>query len=523
MRDSRGPPLKLPDIILVLAIPRHACYPPSQMFQSNPNPTPSSQATFADLRLHPALLEAVSREGYQHPSPIQKEAIPRVLTGRDLLACAQTGTGKTAAFALPILQLLDGRSRAPGSPRDIRVLVLTPTRELASQIGDGFKRYGAGLPFQSTVIFGGVGQYGQEQALRKRPEIVVATPGRLLDLMGQGIVRFTGLEILVLDEADRMLDMGFIHDVRRVISALPRNRQTLFFSATMPPEISKLASQILIQPDRVEVTPVASTAEKIAQSVYQVPMNLKTPLLIRLLEDQTARRVLVFTRTKRDANRVSEALNEAWIPAAPIHGNKSQGARERALAGIKAGELRVLVATDIAARGIDIDEVTHVFNHDIPNIPETYVHRIGRTARAGREGVAISFCAPDERGFLRDIERLTRKKPQELVLPEGLEPEVKKRRMRPTAPSGRPPRDRSRPAQSQRRDDRPAQNPRRDDRSAQGRQEARPSQNQRGDDRAAQAPRQDQNRPAPRQDQNRPARPFRSGRDRPFENRGPRP
>jgi len=482
------------------------------MFQSNSNPTPSSRATFADLRLNPALLEAVSREGYQHPSPIQEQAIPRVLTGRDLLACAQTGTGKTAAFALPILQLLAGRTRTPGSPRDIRALVLTPTRELASQIGDGFKRYGAGLPFQSTVIFGGVGQYGQEQALRKRPEIVVATPGRLLDLMGQGIVRFNGLEILVLDEADRMLDMGFIHDVRRVISALPKNRQTLFFSATMPPEIAKLASQILVQPDRVEVTPVASTAEKIAQSVYQVPMNLKTPLLIKLLEDQTVRRVLVFTRTKRDANRVSDSLNEAWIPAAPIHGNKSQGARERALAGIKAGELRVLVATDIAARGIDIDDVTHVFNHDIPNIPETYVHRIGRTARAGREGIAISFCAPEERGFLRDIERLIRKKPQELSPPEGLEPEVKKRRMRPTAPSGRPPRDRSGSAQNERRDARPAQSERRDARPAQNeRRDARPAQNQRRDERQAQGQRQEQNRP------------FRPGRDRPFENRGPRP
>ena len=412
---------------------------------------------FSDLPLNPTILAAVRKEGYEKPTPIQQQSIPRVLTGRDLLACAQTGTGKTAAFALPILQLLSQRPPVQAQGRPIRALILTPTRELASQIADGFSKYGHGLPLRNTVIFGGVGQRPQELAIQRKPDIVIATPGRLLDLLNQGLISFSGLEIFVLDEADRMLDMGFIHDVRRVISAIPKNRQTLFFSATMPPEISKLASQILTQPDRVEVTPVATTAEKIAQAVFHVPMNLKTPLLIHLLGDPTAKRVLVFTRTKRDANRVSDSLNDAGIPAAAIHGNKSQGARERALAGIKSGETRVLVATDIAARGIDIDEVTHVYNHDIPNVPETYVHRIGRTARAGRAGIAVSFCAPDERGYLKDIERLIRKRPEEIQAPAGLEPEARKRgggggnRPRPAGgdhrsaegsrrPSGRPPR-----------------------------------------------------------------------------------
>jgi len=378
--------------------------------------------SFTDLNLIAPILEAVQAEGYATPTPIQGEAIPKVLAGRDLLACAQTGTGKTAAFALPILQRLAGTSS-----REIRALILTPTRELASQIGDSFTNYGRGLGLRNTVIFGGVGQGPQETAIRKGVDIVVATPGRLLDLMEQRLVRFQSLEIFVLDEADRMLDMGFIHDVKRVIAALPKKRQTLFFSATMPPEISRLASQILTDPARVEVTPVASTAEKIAQALFQVPENQKTALLIHLLGDATAKRVLVFTRTKRDANRVAESLLAAGIGAAAIHGNKSQGARERALEGIKTGETRVLVATDIAARGIDIDQVTHVYNYDIPNIPESYVHRIGRTARAGHAGIAVSFCSPQERAYLADIEKLIRKRLTLIGTPPGLPVETRSR------------------------------------------------------------------------------------------------
>ncbi|MCM2322829.1 MAG: DEAD/DEAH box helicase [Oligoflexia bacterium] len=377
-------------------------------------------STFDDLKLISPILHAVRKEGYETPTPIQRQAIPVVLAQRDLLGCAQTGTGKTAAFALPILQLLNEPPHQ--THRQIRALILTPTRELASQIGESFTAYGHGLSLRTTVIFGGVGQRPQEAALRKGVDIVVATPGRLLDLMEQRLIQFRSLEIFVLDEADRMLDMGFIHDVRRVIAALPRKRQTLFFSATMPPEIAKLADQILTEPVRVEVAPAATTAEKIAQAVFHVQMNLKTPLLIHLLGDPTARRVLVFTRTKRDANRVAESLNEAGIGAAAIHGNKSQGARERALDDIKSGKARVLVATDIAARGIDIDDITHVYNYDVPNIPESYVHRIGRTARAGKGGIAVSLCAPQERSFLRDIERLIRKIPTVIATPEGLVP-----------------------------------------------------------------------------------------------------
>jgi ATP-dependent RNA helicase RhlE len=387
---------------------------------------------FKALHLIEPILEAIRAEGYEKPTPIQLQAIPKILAGHDLLACAQTGTGKTAAFALPILQLLKGRKAPPG----IRVLVLTPTRELASQIGESFENYGRGLGLRSTVIFGGVGQRSQENAIRKGVEIVVATPGRLLDLMNQRLIRFNGLEIFVLDEADRMLDMGFIHDVRRVITGIPVKRQTLFFSATMPPEISRLATQILTKPERVEVTPIASTADKVAQALFQVTENQKTSLLIHLLGDPTAKRVLVFTRTKRDADRVARALGESGIGAAAIHGNKSQGARERALEGIKAGVTRVLVATDIAARGIDIDQVTHVYNYDIPNIPESYVHRIGRTARAGKAGIAVSLCAPDERGYLSDIERLIRKRLTLIETPSGLENEVRKRGPRPPSRGG---------------------------------------------------------------------------------------
>jgi ATP-dependent RNA helicase RhlE len=387
---------------------------------------------FESLKLISPILQAVRSEGYETATPIQVQAIPQVLARKDLLACAQTGTGKTAAFALPILQLLAETSHGDhGGARDIRVLVLTPTRELASQIADSFSAYGRGLPLRSAVIFGGVAQRAQERELRKGIDILVATPGRLLDLMEQRLVHFRGLQILVLDEADRMLDMGFIHDVRRIVSATPRVRQTLFFSATMPPEIRKLSEQILSHPVRIEVTPVASTVEKIDQAIYHVEKAKKTSLLIHLLQATEVTRALVFTRTKREANRVSEALNHAGIRADAIHGNKSQGARERALDGIKRGDTRVLVATDIAARGIDIDNVTHVFNHDIPNIPESYVHRIGRTARAGTAGSAVSFCSGEEKGFLSDIERLIRKKLPVRPTPDGLAVETRKARNRP--------------------------------------------------------------------------------------------
>jgi ATP-dependent RNA helicase RhlE len=384
---------------------------------------------FSELNLNETIVKAVQAEGYTQPTPIQTQAIPKILARHDLLACAQTGTGKTAAFALPILQILDEQNQKTmhrGPNREIRVLILTPTRELASQIGESFTNYGRGLNVRNTVIFGGVGQNTQVRALRAGVDVVIATPGRLLDLLQQKLVRLTGLEIFVLDEADRMLDMGFIHDVKRVIAVIPKKRQTLFFSATMPPEISRLAGAILTQPHRVEVNPVASTAEKIDQAVYQVQENLKLPLLKLLLEDQNVSRSLVFTRTKRDANRVAESLQASGIGAAAIHGNKSQGARERALAGIKKGTTRVLVATDIAARGIDIDGITHVFNYDIPNVPESYVHRIGRTARAGAAGIAISFCnLQDERGFFSDIERLIRKRVNVLRTPDGLVPEAR--------------------------------------------------------------------------------------------------
>jgi ATP-dependent RNA helicase RhlE len=337
------------------------------------------------------------------------------------LACAQTGTGKTAAFALPILQLL---TKQATKTHNIRVLVLTPTRELASQIAESFSTYGQGLPFRNAVIFGGVSQKAQVRALQHGVDILVATPGRLLDLMNQRLVAFRELEILVLDEADQMLNMGFIHDVRRIIGAVPKARQTLFFSATMPPEIRKLSANILHQPVRIEVTPVSSTAERIDQAVFHVEKRYKTALLIELLEKLKIERALVFTRTKRDANRVSNSLNSAGIRSDAIHGDKSQVARENALDRVKKGQCRVLVATDIAARGIDIDRVTHVFNHDIPNTPESYVHRIGRTARGGAAGAAFALCSSEERAYLADIERLIRLKIPVLPTPEGLAPET---------------------------------------------------------------------------------------------------
>ena len=363
---------------------------------------------FEDLGLIPPLLRAVQEAGYETPTPIQARAIGPLLAGRDLLGLAQTGTGKTAAFALPILQLLVAKGPPPAGSRPIRALILSPTRELAAQIGESFATYGKYLGLRHTVIFGGVGQRPQEDALRRGLDIVVATPGRLLDLASQRFVDLRRLEIFVLDEADRMLDMGFVHDVRRVLKLLPEKKQSLFFSATMPPEAKVLSDSLLHDPETVAVTPISSTAERIDQTLYFVEKNDKRKLLTDLLSNRGMARVLVFSRTKHGANRVAEHLEKANIGAAAIHGNKSQGARERALAGFKAGGIRVLVATDLAARGIDVDDVTHVVNFDLPNIPETYVHRIGRTARAGASGIAISFCEEEERPFLVDIERLTK-------------------------------------------------------------------------------------------------------------------
>lgn len=361
---------------------------------------------FQDLKLIEPLLRNVRAEGYTEPTPIQAQAIPHVLAGKDLIGCAQTGTGKTAAFALPILQRL--ATHAQSQKRGVRVLVLSPTRELATQIGDSFATYGRQTGLKHIVIFGGVGQQPQVQAVRQNPDILVATPGRLLDLMHQGIIRLNTIEIFVLDEADRMLDMGFIHDVRRIINALPARRQNLLFSATMPEAIQELAGRMLTNPVYVEVTPQATTVEKIQQSVFFVEKKDKRALLEHLLEDQTIRRALVFTRTKHGANKLVQQLDRARIQAEAIHGNKSQSAREKALANFKSGKIRVLVATDIAARGLDVDDVTHVINYDLPNEPESYVHRIGRTARAGASGIAYSFCDGEERKYLQDIEKLIR-------------------------------------------------------------------------------------------------------------------
>ena len=361
--------------------------------------------SFAELGLIEPIQRAVRAENYTTPTPIQVQAIPHLLQGRDLLGCAQTGTGKTAAFALPILQRLAGEPRRAG-PRACRVLVLTPTRELAAQIEASFTTYGRHLRLSRAVVFGGVGQTPQVQALARGVDILVATPGRLLDLMGQGHIRLDRLEVFVLDEADRMLDMGFIHDVQRVIRALPAKRQSLFFSATIPPEIVRLADGILTDPVTVGVRPAVSTADRIEQRIMFVDKADKRPLLGRVLQDAAIDRVLVFTRTKHGADRVVKQLAHDGVAADAIHGNKSQSARTRALERFRTGAGRVLVATDIAARGIDVDGITHVINYDLPNLPESYVHRIGRTARAGRSGVAISFCDAEERAYLRDIEAL---------------------------------------------------------------------------------------------------------------------
>lgn len=365
---------------------------------------------FKDLKLSPLLLKALEEKGYVTPSPIQEKAIPYVLAGRDVLGCAQTGTGKTAAFALPIIQNLMNPDKKKYPKRVIRSLILTPTRELALQIAENFDQYGSHTSVKCAVIFGGVSANPQIESLRRGIDILVATPGRLYDLFSQGEIDLTHVEIFVLDEADRMLDMGFIHDVKKIISLLPKQKQTLLFSATMPDEIQALIEKLLRNPARVEVTPVSSTVDTIDASLYYVDKENKRPLLAHLLKQENFRSTLVFTRTKHGADRVAKFLNKSGIQAAAIHGDKSQGARQTALSHFKSGEIRVLVATDIAARGIDIEELSCVINFDLPNIPETYVHRIGRTGRAGLGGRAISFCDISEKDYVKDIEKLTGKK-----------------------------------------------------------------------------------------------------------------
>ena len=365
--------------------------------------------TFADLQLADPLLRALAEEGYTQPTPIQEQSIPYLMAGRDLLGLAQTGTGKTAAFALPILHhIFTHKQVVP--PKGARVLVLAPTRELASQIDESFKAYARHMKFTHAVIFGGVGQGRQVEAMRRGVDVLVAAPGRLLDLMGQGFIDLSHLEVLVLDEADRMLDMGFVRDIRRIVAALPKKRQTLLFSATMPPSISDLAHNLLTDPARVEITPPSSTVDRIRQAVMFVEPDKKKDALLLLLSSPKVARAVVFTLMKHEANKVTEFLNRNNVTAEAIHGNKSQGARERAMTGFRSGSVKVLVATDIAARGIDVDDVSHVFNYDLPNVPESYVHRIGRTARAGREGWAVSFCDPEQRAWLKDIERTIGKK-----------------------------------------------------------------------------------------------------------------
>lgn len=358
--------------------------------------------TFENLDLIEPILKALKEEGYSSPTPIQEQSIPILLQGKDLLGCAQTGTGKTAAFSIPILQKLYKTDHRKG----IKALILTPTRELAIQIGESFEAYGKYTGLKHAVIFGGVGQKPQTDALHNGVQILVATPGRLLDLISQGFVNLKSLDFFVLDEADRMLDMGFIHDIKRILKLLPAKRQTLFFSATMPPEIETLANSMLTKPEKVEVTPVSSTVDTISQYVYFVEKKEKKDLLIHLLKDPSVESVLVFTRTKHGADKLARILTKTGTRAEAIHGNKSQNARQRALTDFKNHSLRVLIATDIAARGIDVDQLSHVINYELPNVPETYVHRIGRTGRAGHEGIAISFCESEELPYLKDIQKL---------------------------------------------------------------------------------------------------------------------
>lgn len=362
--------------------------------------------TFKDLEIIDPLLKALQAEGYTHPTPIQEQSIPILLRGKDLLGCAQTGTGKTAAFAVPILQNLYLDPPRDNSRRKVRALIVTPTRELALQIADSFTAYGKFTDIKNTVIFGGVKQGAQTQALRQGVDVLVATPGRLLDLMNQGFISLKDIEYFVLDEADHMLDMGFIHDIRKIIAKLPTQRQSLFFSATMPKDIIDLSHKILGTPEKVTIKPEQATAEKVEQSVYFVSKKDKPKLLVHLLQAEPVDSALVFSRTKHGANKIVKQLGKADIHAEAIHGNKSQGARQKALGRFKNGDINVLIATDIAARGIDVEELSHVINYDLPNVPETYVHRIGRTGRASASGVALSFCDGEEKAYLRDIQKL---------------------------------------------------------------------------------------------------------------------
>ena len=362
--------------------------------------------TFTDLGIIEPILKALKAEGYTHPTPIQEQSIPILLRKKDLLGCAQTGTGKTAAFSIPILQHLYNSRQHANGPRRVRSLIVTPTRELAIQIGESITAYAKFTGIRNTVIFGGVKQGSQTHALRKGVDILVATPGRLLDLMDQGFITLRDIEYFVLDEADRMLDMGFIHDIRKIINQLPKQRQSLFFSATMPSDIVALSRKILGNPEKVVIQPKQTTAEKVDQAVYFVNKSGKSKLLVHLLQTEGFDSTLVFSRTKHGADKIVRMLGKAGINANAIHGNKSQNARQRALGHFKNGHTNVLVATDIAARGIDVEELSHVINYDLPNIPETYVHRIGRTGRAGASGTALSFCDTDEKAYLRDIQKL---------------------------------------------------------------------------------------------------------------------
>ncbi len=415
---------------------------------------------FKELNLIEPILKALQTEGYTTPTPIQEQSIPIILQQKDLLGCAQTGTGKTAAFSIPLLQLLYQQRSQHKEPKAIKALILTPTRELAIQIDESLEAYGKHTGLKHMVIFGGVSQNPQTDALKRGIDILVATPGRLLDLMNQGYIHLNQVKFLVLDEADRMLDMGFVHDVKRIIAKLPAKRQTLFFSATMPKEIQQLADTILHNPQRVEVTPVSSTADTIQQTVYFVDRENKKGLLNHVLKDKNIETVLVFTRTKHGADKVVKDLAKAGITAEAIHGNKSQNARQRALTNFKNRTTRVLVATDIAARGIDVDDLTHVINFELPNVPETYVHRIGRTGRAGASGIALSFCDEEEKEFLRDIEKLiARKVPVTDEHPYPLKQMSQTERLREDLKSN--PAHRNTPSSSQRNHSRKQQNRRR--------------------------------------------------------------
>ena len=393
--------------------------------------------TFQDLGVSAPILKALDAEGYTQPTPIQIQALPIVQKGKDLIGLAQTGTGKTAAFALPILDRLHKDRKFPGE-KACRTLVLAPTRELAAQIGDSFRVYGKFLGLSTAVVFGGASMFKQKQAMFRGVDVLVATPGRLLDHVSQRSVRLDKVEILVLDEADHMMDMGFIHDLRKIATILPRARQTLFFSATMPPAIEELAAQFLDQPEKIAVTPASTTAERVEQVVVHVDNMKKQDLLHALLADKSIKRAIVFARTKHGADRVAKKLESAGFEAEAIHGNKSQGQRTRALDAFKKGHARLLVATEVAARGIDVDDVTHVINFDLPNVPEQYVHRIGRTARAARSGIAISFCAPDERAYLKDIEKLLKQAVPVMETDLSLRaPKADERPVRPKGPAGR--------------------------------------------------------------------------------------